>query len=72
LAYYAGPQAARSSADQRRGRSSGGKVDYPAKKLNRMEKALARAQNALANETKPIMSMPDDQVAHALEIAKER
>jgi hypothetical protein len=37
-----------------------------------MERALKRAQNALANETKPIMQMPDDHVAQALEIAKDK
>jgi len=61
--------------NERENRASGGKVDkrdYPAKRLTRMERALKRAQNALANETKPIMSMPDDQVAQALEIAKDK
>jgi hypothetical protein len=56
-------------------RASGGKVDkrdYPAKRLTRMERALKRAQDALAEETKPIMQMPDDHVAHALEIAKDK
>jgi hypothetical protein len=51
-------------------RASGGKVDkrdYPAKRLTRMERALKRAQNALAEETKPIMQMPDHLVALALD-----
>jgi hypothetical protein len=61
--------------DDRKHRASGGKVgkrDYPAKPLSRMEKALSRAQNALAEETKPLMQMPDAQIAHALEIAKDK
>jgi hypothetical protein len=60
--------------DSREQRASGGKVgkDYPAKKLNRMEKAVLRAQKAIAEETKPIMEMPDAQVAQALEIAKDK
>jgi hypothetical protein len=61
--------------DKRERRADGGKVDkrdYPAKKLNRMEKALARAQKALAEETKPIMSLDDNHVAQALHIAKEK
>jgi hypothetical protein len=37
-----------------------------------MERALKRAQNALAEETKPIMQMPDQTIAHALEIAREK
>jgi hypothetical protein len=37
-----------------------------------MERALKRAQDALAEETKPIMQMPDSHVAHALEIAKDK
>jgi hypothetical protein len=60
--------------ENRAGRASGGKVDkrdYPAKRLTRMEKALKRAQTALAEETKPIMQMPDHHVASVLEQAKE-
>ena len=58
----------------RQNRASGGKIDkrdYPAKRLTRMEKALKRAQTALAEETKPIMKMPDHHVAQVLEQAKE-
>jgi hypothetical protein len=55
--------------------ASGGKVgkrDYPAKRLSRMEKAVKRAQDAIALETKPLMDKPDEQIAQALEIAKEK
>ena len=56
-------------------RASGGKLekrDYPAKRLTRMERALKRAQDALAEETKPIMNLPDSTVAQALHIAKDK
>jgi hypothetical protein len=62
-------------ADDREQRASGGKVgkrDYPAKRLSRMEKAVLRAQKAIADETKPLINMPDAHVAHALEIAKDK
>ena len=55
----------------RQNRADGGKV-YPAKPLGRMERSLARAQKAIADETRPIMSMPDNTVAHALEIASTK
>ena len=54
---------------EREQRASGGKVskrDYPAKKLSRLEKAARRAFNEIANETKPIMDMPDEAVADHL------
>jgi hypothetical protein len=63
------------TAEDREQRASGGKIgkrDYPAKPLSRMEKAVLRAQKAIAEETKPIMNMPDQTVAHALEIAKDK
>jgi hypothetical protein len=47
--------------------ASGGTVG-----LSRMEKAVARAQKAIAEETKPLMEIPDAQIAHALEIAKDK
>jgi len=53
--------------------ASGGSVkkrDYPAKRLTRMEKAVKRAQDAIALETKPLMNQPDHVIAQALEIAK--
>ena len=56
-------------------RASGGKVgnrDYPAKRLTRMEKALKRAQDAMSLETKSLMQIPDAQIAHALDIAKDK
>ena len=63
------------SMQDREQHASGGKVgtrDYPAKKLSRMEKAVARAQKAIAEETKPLMEMPDAHIARALEIAKDK
>ena len=58
--------------NQRQGRAEDGKVSYPAKRLSRMEKSVARAQKTLAHETKPLMSLPDDVVAKALEIASHK
>jgi hypothetical protein len=55
------------SAEDREQHASGGAVG-----LSRMEKAVARAQKAIANETKPLMEMPDAHIAHALEIAKDK
>jgi hypothetical protein len=55
----------------RKGRAEGGKV-YPAKAASRMEKAVTRAQKSIAQETKPLMSMPDHQIARALEIASTK
>lgn len=59
--------------DDRTQRADGGKVgnrDYPAKRLNKVERALKKAQDALALETKPLMQKPDEQIAQALRIAK--
>lgn len=56
-------------------RADGGKVgnrDYPAKRLTRLEKALKRAQDAIALETKPIMNMQDEHVAAALRVAEKK
>lgn len=53
-------------------RASGGKVnkrDYPAKRLNKLERMALRARQEIALETKPIMDQPDALVAKALEIA---
>lgn len=61
--------------DNREGRASGGKVskrDYPAKRLTVLERAARRAYNDIANESKPIMDMPDEHVAHALNLNKDR
>ena len=63
------------TADDREERASGGRLgkgDYPAKRLSRMEKAVIRAQKAIAMETKPIMDQPDHVVARALEIAMNK
>lgn len=60
--------------DEREERASGGKVnkrDYPAKRLNKLERAALKAQRDIALETKPIMDQPDALVAKALEIAKD-
>jgi hypothetical protein len=67
------PQYPAITADDREERASGGSVnkrDYPAKRLTRMERAVKRAQDAIALETKPILNEPDHVVARALEIAK--
>jgi hypothetical protein len=37
-----------------------------------MERAVKRAQEAIALETKPLMDRPDEQIARALEIAKDK
>jgi hypothetical protein len=61
--------------DEREAHAAGGKVgkrDYPAKRLTRMERAVKRAQEAIALETKPLMDRPDEQIARALEIAKDK
>ena len=55
------------AAEDREQHASGGTVG-----LSRMEKAVARAQKAIAEETKPLMEIPDAQIAHALEIAKDK
>jgi hypothetical protein len=79
----ASPKAARyaiqsnmaNNMENREERASGGKVgnrDYPAKRLTRMEKALKRAQEAIALETKPLMDKPDEAIAAALHIAKDK
>lgn len=59
-------------ASDRQHRADGGKVGYPAKPASRMERAVARAVKAIATETKPLMSAPDEQVAAALRIATRR
>lgn len=54
---------------EREQRASGGKVskrDYPAKKLSSLEKAARKAFKDIAEETKPIMEMPDEHVADHL------
>lgn len=56
-------------------RADGGKVgkkDYPAKRLSRVERALKRAQDAIALETKTLMDKPDEHIAAALRIAKDK
>jgi hypothetical protein len=63
------------ASDEREAHAAGGKVgkrDYPAKRLTRMERAVKRAQEAIALETKPLMDRPDEQIARALEIAKDK
>jgi hypothetical protein len=55
---------------QREEYKRGGKVGYPAKKLSPIEKAAAKAYNEIANETKPLMELPDEHIAHALNMAR--
>ena len=60
-------------AEDREERASGGKVgkrDYPAKRLNKIERAARRAQQEIALETTKLMERPDEQIAQALRIAK--
>lgn len=56
------------SGDKREEYAKGGKV-YPAKKMSHMERAAAKAFNDIANETKPLMDVPDEHIAHALGMA---
>jgi len=54
-------------------RATGGKVakkDYPAKRLTRLERAARKAFNEIANETKPLMDLPDEQIVNALDQVK--
>jgi hypothetical protein len=69
---YAPPVAAEDEREQHAAGGKVGKRDYPAKRLSRIEKAVLRAQKAIAEETKPLMQMPDSTIAHALEIAKDK
>lgn len=57
---------------QRQSRAQVGKVGYPAKAQNRMEKVLFRAQKAIATDKNLLMSLSDDVVANALEISSQR
>lgn len=63
--------AATEGVSRREERASGGKV-YPAKRLTALERAARRAYNDIANESKPIMDMPDEHVAHALNLNKDK
>lgn len=61
------------AAEDREERASGGKVskrDYPAKRLNKLERAAKRALDSIALETKILENKPDEQIAQALRIAK--
>lgn len=51
-------------------RKAGGRV-YPAKRLTLLEKAALRAHKELAESSKPLMDMPDEQIAAGLHNAKE-
>lgn len=55
---------------EREERKAGGRV-YPAKRLNLLEKAALKAHNDLANGSKPLMNMSDEQIAAGLHNAKE-
>lgn len=72
---YGKPKEQRMESEPRTTRAAGGKIgkkDYPAKRLTRMERAVKRAQEAIALETRPIMNMPDEAVAQALHLAKDK
>jgi hypothetical protein len=65
----------RSNTNNREKRASGGKVgkrDYPAKRLTLLEKAARKAHGELANGSKPLMNMPDEHIAHQLNMAKDQ
>lgn len=51
-------------------RKAGGRV-YPAKRLTLLEKAALRAHKELAEGSKPLMDMPDEQIAHGLNMAQK-
>ena len=60
-------------AEERTQRASGGKIskrDYPAKRLNKLERAARRAFNEISQETKPLMDMPDEHIVTALDQVK--
>ena len=62
---------AEAAQNDREERAKGGRV-YPAKRLNALEKAARKAFRDISEESKPIMKMPDEHVAHALTIAKDK
>lgn len=51
-------------------RKAGGRV-YPAKRLTLLEKAALRAHKELAEGSKPLMDMPDEKIAHGLNMAQK-
>ena len=55
---------------EREERKAGGRV-YPAKRLNLLEKAAMRAHKELAESSKPLMDMPDEHIAHGLNMAQK-
>ena len=55
---------------EREERKAGGRV-YPAKRLNLLEKAALRAHKELAESSKPLMDMPDEHIAHGLNMAQK-
>lgn len=56
---------------EREERKAGGRV-YPAKRLTLLEKAARKAHGELANGSKPLMNMPDEHIAHQLNMAKDQ
>lgn len=56
---------------EREERKSGGKV-YPAKRLTLLERMARKAHNEMAEDSKHIMDIPDEYVAHQLNIAKDK
>jgi len=55
--------------NDRMGRKSGGRVEDHDALADRLVAAAERAKKELGSETKPILSMPDEAVQHALEVA---
>lgn len=51
-------------------RKAGGRV-YPAKRLTLLEKAALKAHKELAEGSKPLMDMPDEHIAHGLNMAQK-
>lgn len=61
------------AGEERTERKSGGRIpkkDYPAKRLNKLERAARRAFNEISHETKPLMDLPDEQIVSALDQVK--
>lgn len=59
-------------ATQRPQRASGGKVTSKQEMLvNRLMQRVKQAHNQITQETKPLLDVPDEAVAHALEVANQ-
>ena len=55
---------------EREERKAGGRV-YPAKRLTLLEKAALKAHKELSESSKPLMDMPDEEIAHGLNMAQK-